>query len=198
LLVSPSLAISQETLTPEQIVNSLKAKAAPSAASVPADEILNRIKNLVVVKSGEETRPAYVVAQPNGIPSPDEVKEIAPIVAGLPSVSIEVYFDFNSADIRQESMPSLLALGKALTDPAFRDSRFIVGGHTDGVGSVDYNLRLSQARAEAVRHFLVQRFPITPEALTSLGFGKTMLRDSANPDAAINRRVQVINLGRSG
>jgi outer membrane protein OmpA-like peptidoglycan-associated protein len=133
--------------------------------------------------------------QPNGIPS-TRVAEIAPIVADLPSVSMEIYFDFNSADISSESTPSLLELGKALMDPGFKKDRFIVGGHTDGVGSDTYNLKLSQARAEAVRRFLVQRFPISPETLTALGFGKTMLRDPADPDAAVNRRVQVINCKR--
>jgi outer membrane protein OmpA-like peptidoglycan-associated protein len=173
----------EHSLTTDEIINSLQAKA-PSAHSLSADEILSQIKNLIV-------------AEPNGIPSP-KVAEIAPIIADLPSVSMEIYFDFNSADLSSESTPSLMALGKALMDPGFQKDRFIVGGHTDGIGSDMYNLKLSQARAEAVRHFLVQKFPISPEVLTALGFGKTMLRDPANPDAAVNRRVQVINLGASG
>jgi outer membrane protein OmpA-like peptidoglycan-associated protein len=182
-LFSPSLARSQQSLTTEQIINSLQAKA-PAANSLSADEILNRVKSLIVV-------------EPNGISS-SKVAEIAPIMADLPSVSMEIYFDYNSTDIGPQSMPSLLALGKALIDPGFQKDKFIVGGHTDGVGSDAYNLRLSQARAEAVRHFLIQRFPIAPEALTALGFGKTVLKNPANPDAGINRRVQVINLGPSG
>jgi outer membrane protein OmpA-like peptidoglycan-associated protein len=178
-------SIAQAALTPEQIINSLHAKAPSQTQHLSADDILARLKNLIAV-------------EPNGIPSPDDVKEIAPIVTDLPSVSMEIYFDFNSADISPESMPSLLALGKALADPGFQKDKFMVGGHTDGVGSDTYNLKLSQARADAVRHFLVQRFPIAPEALTALGFGKTSLKDPTNPDAAVNRRVQVINLGQSG
>jgi outer membrane protein OmpA-like peptidoglycan-associated protein len=184
LLLTPTPVKAQQSLTTEQIINSLQAKAASPPSQLTADEIVSRIKNLIL-------------SEPNGIPSP-KVAEIAPIVADLPSVSMEIYFDYNSAEISPQSMPSLLALGKALIDPGFQKDKFIVGGHTDGVGSDIYNLKLSQARAEAVRHFLVQRFPIAPEALTALGFGKTMLRDATNPDAAINRRVQVINLGASG
>jgi hypothetical protein len=65
----------QQSLTTEQIIDSLQAKA-PSPSRLSADEILDRIKNLVVV-------------EPNGIPSP-KVAEIAPLVTDLPSVSMEI------------------------------------------------------------------------------------------------------------
>jgi outer membrane protein OmpA-like peptidoglycan-associated protein len=184
LLASGQASAQQAALTTDEIISGLQAKAPDAATHLTADEIIRKIKNLVIV-------------EPSGISSP-KVAEIAPLVANLPSISMEIYFEYNSAAISPESMPSLLALGKALIDPRLRSDQFIVGGHTDAVGSDTYNLKLSQARAEAVRHFLIQRFPVAPETLTALGFGKKMLRDPVDPDAAVNRRVQVINLGPSG
>jgi outer membrane protein OmpA-like peptidoglycan-associated protein len=182
--------MAQQSLTAEQIVNSLQDNASAAPSRLSADEILRRINNLVIVAS------AGIMS--NGDEEAAGRAEIAPLVAEWPNVNIEIYFDYNSAVIKQESMPSLLALGQALVDQRLRNHRFIVGGHTDGVGSRAYNLKLSQERAEAVRYFLVQRFPLSPEALTAFGFGKESLRDPANPEAAINRRVQVINMGPSG
>jgi outer membrane protein OmpA-like peptidoglycan-associated protein len=184
-----SAVMAQQSLTAEQIVNSLQDKASAPTSPLSADEILHRIDNLIVAPMGLSS---YGDEQATGR------AEIAPLVAAWPNVNIEIYFNYNSAVINQQSVPSLLALGQALIDQRLRNHRFIVAGHTDGVGSRAYNLKLSQERAEAVRHFLIQRFPLSPEALTAFGFGKEQLRDPANPDAAINRRVQVINMGPSG
>ena len=70
---------------------------------------------------------------------------------------------------------------------------FIVGGHTDAKGADDYNQRLSQRRAQAVRDFLVTNFAIEPEKLMAVGYGEEQLKSVDEPLAAVNRRVQVIN-----
>ena len=68
-------------------------------------------------------------------------------------------------------------------------------GHTDGKGTVAFNHRLSEQRAAAVKAYLVAQFGIEPERLDTYGRGKSLLKNSAQPDAAENRRVQVINQG---
>ena len=60
-------------------------------------------------------------------------------------------------------------------------------------GGADYNLRLSQQRAEAVRDFLVRQFAIEPKRLVAKGFGQRHLKDQQNPLDAKNRRVQIVN-----
>jgi outer membrane protein OmpA-like peptidoglycan-associated protein len=111
----------------------------------------------------------------------------------LPTADLEVYFDFNSATIAPSALPMLKTLGQALADGRLAGGTFIVGGHTDAKGADDYNQRLSQRRAQAVRDFLVGNFPIEPKKLMAVGYGEEQLKSVDEPLAAVNRRVQVIN-----
>jgi OmpA family len=61
-------------------------------------------------------------------------------------------------------------------------------------GSDAYNLILSDQRAKAVAGFLVENFHIDPKQLVAVGFGEEKLKNSDNPLAAENRRVQVVNM----
>jgi outer membrane protein OmpA-like peptidoglycan-associated protein len=111
------------------------------------------------------------------------------------SVNLVVNFAFNSAELTNDGMISLDALGKALSDSALKDGRFRIAGHTDAVGSDSYNQRLSEDRAASVRTYLAQYYHLDPNKFEVVGYGKTQLYDPDDPTAAINRRVQVIKLG---
>jgi outer membrane protein OmpA-like peptidoglycan-associated protein len=67
----------------------------------------------------------------------------------------------------------------------------MVEGHTDSVGSASRNLRLSQARADAVRVYMVGK-GVSPERLTATGFGKERPIESNQTKAGreLNRRVE--------
>ena len=93
-------------------------------------------------------------------------------------------------------MISLDALGKALSDPSLVNERFRIAGHTDAVGSDDYNQKLSEARAESVRTYLAGHYRLDSGNFEVIGYGKTQLYDPGDPTAAINRRVQVTKLSR--
>jgi outer membrane protein OmpA-like peptidoglycan-associated protein len=112
------------------------------------------------------------------------------------SVNLIVNFEFNSAQLSNDGMISLDALGKALSDPTLRNERFRIAGHTDAVGSDTYNQKLSEARAIAVRSYLGQHHRLDPSNFDVVGYGKTQLYDPNDPAAAINRRVQVTKLAR--
>jgi outer membrane protein OmpA-like peptidoglycan-associated protein len=113
----------------------------------------------------------------------------------LPSADLEIYFDYDKAKITPAAQQALAPLGQALNDPKLAGNRFVLVGHTDAKGSEGYNQALSERRAAAVRDYLVHTFGITPERLVSYGRGKLVLKNSADPFAAVNRRVQVINHG---
>jgi outer membrane protein OmpA-like peptidoglycan-associated protein len=113
----------------------------------------------------------------------------------LPSSDVEVYFDFGSAAILPLARVTLDDIGKVLTDPEFAKSAFVLVGHTDATDSETYNLDLSEQRAIAVRDYLLRTFAIDPSRLRAYGRGKQMLKVPAEPYAAVNRRVQVINFG---
>jgi outer membrane protein OmpA-like peptidoglycan-associated protein len=80
-----------------------------------------------------------------------------------------IYFDFASDKIKPESEPGLREIADALNhNPAWK---LRVEGHTDNIGGDEYNLDLSQRRAEAVTLVLVTRYHTTGDRLTPQGFG---------------------------
>jgi outer membrane protein OmpA-like peptidoglycan-associated protein len=110
-----------------------------------------------------------------------------------PSLSLLIQFDFNSAKVRPESQQALANLSQALLSNDLQASSFAVEGHTDAKGSADYNLKLSQMRAQAVREFLMARG--VPDArLNASGKGASELANPSEPLAAENRRVRIVNL----
>ena len=126
--------------------------------------------------------------------STTEREEIATIAKDKPKIDLEITFDYNSADISAKSLPSVQALGRALTNPDLKGSTFIVAGHTDAVGGEAYNQDLSERRADSIKRYLVDRFGIAGPDLVTVGYGKSKLKDPANPMAEVNRRVQVVNM----
>ena len=123
-----------------------------------------------------------------------EREEIATIAKDKPNIDLEITFDYNSADISPKSLPSVQALGKALTNPELKGSTFIVAGHTDAVGGDAYNQDLSERRADSIKRYLTGKFSIAPADLVTVGYGKSKLKDPANPLAEAKRRVQVVNM----
>jgi outer membrane protein OmpA-like peptidoglycan-associated protein len=123
----------------------------------------------------------------------DEREQIAEIAKDRPSVDIEINFDYRSAKIGPAAVPSVTALGKALTNPELKGSTFILAGHTDAKGSVPANQDPSEKRADAIKNYLVDRFKIPASTLVTVGYGKTKLKNESDPFAGENRRVQVVN-----
>jgi outer membrane protein OmpA-like peptidoglycan-associated protein len=123
-----------------------------------------------------------------------EREEIATIVKDKPKIDLEINFDYNSANISAKSLPSVQALGRALSNPELKGSTFIVAGHTDAAGGDTYNQDLSERRADSIKHYLVDKFGIAGTDLVTVGYGKTKLKDPANPLSEVNRRVQVVNM----
>ena len=123
-----------------------------------------------------------------------EREEIATIVKDKPKIDLEINFDYNSADISARSLPSVQALGRALSNPDLKGSTFVVAGHTDAAGGEAYNQELSERRADSIKRYLVDQFGIAGTDLVTVGYGKTKLKDPAHPLAEVNRRVQVANM----
>jgi outer membrane protein OmpA-like peptidoglycan-associated protein len=114
--------------------------------------------------------------------------------AKAPSIDLVVYFDYNSAVIRQDSYKVLFKLGQALTDKRLKGVSFLVAGHTDATGSNQYNLALSHRRALAVKTFLAQHFGVAAAKLVAVGYGEEQLKNKYDPASGDNRRVQITNL----
>ena len=107
------------------------------------------------------------------------------------SINIEVYFDFDSAALKPKAIEQLKPLGEALSSTDLGSGRYLIMGHTDAKGSAAYNQTLSEKRAASVRKYLAQRFLLHPNTLVSIGLGETQLKRPAEPNAGINRRVEI-------
>lgn len=123
-----------------------------------------------------------------------EREEIATLVKDKPKIDLEINFDYNSAQISARSLESVEALGRALSNADLRGSTFVVAGHTDAAGGEGYNQDLSERRADAIKRFLVEKYGINGTDLVTVGYGKSKLKDPAQPMAEANRRVQVVNM----
>lgn len=123
-----------------------------------------------------------------------EREEIAAIVKDKPKIDLEITFDYNSADISAKSIPSVEALGRALSNAELKGSTFVVAGHTDAAGGEEYNQTLSERRADAIKKYLVDKYGINGSDLVTVGYGKGKLKDPAQPLSEANRRVQVVNM----
>jgi outer membrane protein OmpA-like peptidoglycan-associated protein len=123
-----------------------------------------------------------------------EREQIAEIASTKPKIDLDIQFDYNSANITATSMPSVQALGEALTDAKLKGSTFVVAGHTDAVGGLAYNQDLSERRADTIKRYLIEKYGIAGTDLVAVGYGKTKPKDPNAPMDPINRRVQVVNM----
>jgi outer membrane protein OmpA-like peptidoglycan-associated protein len=103
-----------------------------------------------------------------------------------------IYFDFDKADIKLESEPAIKEIAKLLQEN--KGLKLYVVGHTDNVGTIDYNLKLSKARADAVTKELVTKHKISSERLKAFGVGSLapVASNKTEEGRAKNRRVELV------
>ena len=121
---------------------------------------------------------------------------IAPQLLKMPRLIIEIRFDEDTPIVRPESYRTLGRIADTLTHPSLLSNKFLIVGHMAAVGRRDFNLALSQRRADAIRDILVTTFKISPKRLHSIGLGEEQLLDAAHPTAAANQRIQIATVGR--
>ncbi len=103
---------------------------------------------------------------------------------------LHIYYDFNMATIRAEAREDLDGLYAMLTENP--EVIIEIGSHTDARGSDDYNMRLSQRRAEAVVRYLEQR-GVGRERLVPRGYGETVPVNNCNNNVPCSEREHQFN-----
>jgi outer membrane protein OmpA-like peptidoglycan-associated protein len=185
LILSGSLPSLAQRPTEEQILNALKPAAKTRGLTPASSRQIAEEQRFIDTVRKIKTR---------GLTA-NERERVAEIARNKPAIDLEVYFDYDSSAITTEAEPELMKLGRALTNRDLQGGVFLVAGHTDAKGGVDYNQRLSDRRAQAVKQFLKDRFNLSDDSLVATGYGKSKLKNTADPYAAENRRVQVVNMG---
>jgi len=178
---------------------------------------INANKNIGELKSDPQTG-EYIITIPNGsiysyyaeksgyysvsnsidLAGENIYKEIVVDIIMQSVVSLEeksvklnnIYFDFDKFDLKSESYNELERVYKFLNDNP--DVHVEISAHTDAVGSNEYNLELSQRRAESVVNYLILK-SINGERLIAKGYGETVPVADNNTDEgkAANRRVEM-------
>ena len=176
--IAMATATAQTKLSSGQIVKSLQGvqqKATLNPDDIRAQAVLNIKRN-----PGENA--------PSGVP-------VFQNLAKFRQFNVEINFDFDSDRIKPDSFEVVGAIADALHTPYLWGQKFFIVGHTDAKGKREYNLELSERRAQAVREALVTTFRVPATQVEAVGLGEEQLRDPSNPNAAVNRRVQLINIG---
>lgn len=155
-------------------------------ADAEVSDRLNVIVDGISVEGGEAGLGAAIASLPADPTAAQCQKAFVQVMDGR-----NVEFEVNQAVINSVSARLLnAATGAALLCGEYN---LEIGGHTDSRGSDDYNLNLSQSRADAVRQYLIER-GVPAEGLTAVGYGETRPLDPAMTLEAYekNRRTEFI------
>ncbi len=183
-------AVAAEDVTEDQILRALAPAKKPLTRGLSVGP--PQAEPAVTAEEGRFVQ--KIRGRPTRSLSVSEREEIATLAKDKPNIDLEITFDYNSADISAKSLPSVQALGKALTNPDLKGSTFVVAGHTDAAGGEGYNQELSERRADSIKRYLTDKFGIAGADLVTVGYGESKLKDPSQPLAEANRRVQVVNM----
>lgn len=164
---------------------SLTSRPAPTPTPAPAN--VSPIRKPAA--SVGSTRPAAIAPAPKAKPAVAAASKMADVPKTGRMFDIRMNFDFNSANLTQDSQAQAAALAEALKDERMAGKTFLIGGHTDSSGSSAYNRRLSQQRADAVADYLVSQ-GVDRAMLRTYGFGYAQPLEGSDPADAENRRVE--------
>ena len=124
----------------------------------------------------------------NGCPFKEEV--LSGLALGLNKMTPDILFNTGNADFRKDSYPALIKIIERMKQHP--DVQFRIEGHTDSVGDYEFNKRLSQTRANAVRNYLVSG-GVSLENIVAEGFGETkpIASNLTEEGRRKNRRVEI-------
>lgn len=139
---------------------------------------------------GEEALPRYAT---NEIVEYFETNTRA---LGRKKLDLDIQFEFGSDRLTPQAREDLDELGRALEHPAMRNRHFELAGHTDDVGSADYNMQLSKRRARSAYDYLMSRYDIAPGAVEPTGYGeeRPLMPGTSEEARRRNRRVVIEQL----
>jgi outer membrane protein OmpA-like peptidoglycan-associated protein/opacity protein-like surface antigen len=145
-------------------------------------------------------RAAACPACPRAVTRVDTVRVYVPFATRPPPAIVlrdtlvleGVNFAFDESVLTPESQEVLNRVALALLESQWSNVRFEVAGHTSSIGTTEYNMALSERRAEAVRAYLVSR-GVTGGRMTARGYGETqpVFPNDSEGRAWQNRRVEL-------
>ena len=180
--------------------------AIPASAQTPAagsaDEWVNKLAGLETAPDLDlaalrQQAADRIKARAKTDAAPLKRAVIAPDLLKLPQVAADIQFDEDAAVVRPESYRMLGRIADTLYQPSLLGYKFLIVGHSISTGKRDYNLTLSQRRADVIRDIMISTFKVSPKRLQSLGLGEEQMLDSLHPSAPVNAQVQLITVGKA-
>jgi outer membrane protein OmpA-like peptidoglycan-associated protein len=126
------------------------------------------------------------------VPESGDASAAARMAAPLPSIDLEVLFEYASDQLRADQIAGLYALAQELRGVDFSGRRLVLMGHTDAAGSAALNRDLSLRRAITVAEFLAREAGIPRDRIRTAGMGFDYLKYPQDPLNGANRRVQIL------
>jgi outer membrane protein OmpA-like peptidoglycan-associated protein len=110
-----------------------------------------------------------------------------------PKLELEINFQTGSSELAGDVRNDLDVVGQALADERLAEKRFKLIGHTDHRGDEDYNMKLSESRAESARQYLIEKYEIDPDRIDPVGMGESspMMSGTDANTMRRNRRVEL-------
>jgi len=141
--------------------------------------------------TGEPGTPTPVTKEP-GAPSPMVKETVCPM--GVEKLTLTVNFDFDKSNIRKVDIVKLQeAINFIKKHPG---AKVRLEGHTDSMGTDEYNQKLSERRAESVKKYLTKEGAVNKKMISTIGYGKTrpIASNDTEEGRAKNRRVEIVIL----
>ena len=182
---APSIEQLRTIMVPKSRPGSSRSIVIQRADIAPSSPAVQRVST----EEPAAARPAPARARQVAAP---RVREVAASAEAKPgAVAFHVNFAFNSAVMPDSAHDMMAVIARLMKESP--EIRVRVEGHTDAVGSPDYNITLSERRALSVGEYLVKQ-GVEPSRLELVGKGLAEPLTSNKYDAA-NRRVQFVRIG---
>lgn len=173
---------------------------ARAQAPVAADDMVHRLADLETAPNldvAELRQRALDRVKSKAEPVALKRPRVAPELLKLPQLLVDVQFDPDSAIVRPQSYQTLGLIADALVRATMLPYGFLIVGRTESAGRREFNLTLSQRRADSIRDVLVTTFKISPKRLQALGLGEEQLQDANQPASTVNRQVQIVTVAKA-
>ncbi|MFW6053868.1 MAG: OmpA family protein [Persicimonas sp.] len=179
--------LEQQGLTEEQLAQMTEQELEEVERDRQIDEVIARLEAEIERREQAEQRLTEAMNRLDEIADVREEDGRGRIV----TLDNQVLFEFGESELRPEARSQLNQVADILRMQ--EDARYIVEGHTDAIGSEEFNERLSEQRAQAVRDFLTER-GVSDEQVQIRGYGEARpVASNESPEGrAMNRRVEIV------
>ena len=172
----------------------MKAEAAAQAAQASVQQAALRAKEQAARDEATRARAATAALRAQLLRQLNDVLQTTDTPRGLVVNMADVLFQTGKYELNSDAQLKLAKLSGIIQ--AHPGLNLNIEGYTDTTGTADFNMTLSQQRADTVRQFLIAQ-GLSPDSITSKGLGEAdPIADNSSPAGRkLNRRVEIIVSG---